>query len=31
LASRRAPQALDRLKARAELDALIEQAGTVGA
>src|SRR6266481_2925422 len=31
LASRRAPQALDRLKARAELDALIERAGTVGA
>jgi len=31
LASRGAPQALDRLKARAELDALIERAGTVGA
>jgi beta-N-acetylhexosaminidase len=31
LASRRAPQALDRLAARAELDALIERAGTVGA
>jgi beta-N-acetylhexosaminidase len=31
LASRAAPQALDRLKARAELDALIERAGTVGA
>jgi beta-N-acetylhexosaminidase len=31
LASRRAPQALDRLQARAELDALIERAGTVGA
>jgi beta-N-acetylhexosaminidase len=31
LASRRAPQALDRRKARAELDALIERAGTVGA
>lgn len=28
LASRKAPQALDRLKARAELDALIERAGT---
>ena len=31
LASRGAPQALDRVKARAELDALIERAGTVGA
>jgi beta-N-acetylhexosaminidase len=31
LASRKAPQALDRLKARAELDALIERAGTAGA
>jgi len=31
LASRGAPQALDRLQARAELDALIERAGTVGA
>jgi beta-N-acetylhexosaminidase len=31
LASRRAPQALDRQAARAELDALIERAGTVGA
>src|SRR5664279_950153 len=31
LASRGAPQALDRQKARAELDALIERAGTVGA
>lgn len=28
LASRKAPQALDRLRARAELDALIERAGT---
>jgi beta-N-acetylhexosaminidase len=31
LASRREPQALDRQAARAELDALIERAGTVGA
>jgi beta-N-acetylhexosaminidase len=31
LASRKAPQALDRPKARAELDALIERAGTTGA
>jgi beta-N-acetylhexosaminidase len=31
LASRRAPQAFDRLTARAELDALIERAGTVRA
>jgi beta-N-acetylhexosaminidase len=31
LASRKAPQAFDRLKARAELDALIERAGTTGA
>ena len=31
LASRRAPQALDRQAARAELDGLIERAGTVGA
>jgi beta-N-acetylhexosaminidase len=31
LASRKAPQAFDRLKARAELDALIEQAGTIRA
>jgi beta-N-acetylhexosaminidase len=31
LASRKAPQAFDRLKARAELDALIERAGTVRA
>jgi beta-N-acetylhexosaminidase len=31
LASRKAPQAFDRVKARAELDALIEQAGTVRA
>jgi beta-N-acetylhexosaminidase len=31
LASRKAPQAFDRPKARAELDALIEQAGTVRA
>jgi beta-N-acetylhexosaminidase len=31
LVSRRAPQALDRQAARAELDALIERAGTVGA
>jgi beta-N-acetylhexosaminidase len=31
LASRKAPQALDRPKARAELDALIERAGTAGA
>jgi beta-N-acetylhexosaminidase len=31
LASRGAPQALDRQAARAELDALIERAGTVGA
>ena len=31
LASRKAPQPLDRLKARAELDALIERAGTTGA
>jgi beta-N-acetylhexosaminidase len=31
LAWRKAPQAFDRLKARAELDALIEQAGTVRA
>jgi len=30
LASRKAPQAFDRLKARAELDALIERAGTTG-
>jgi beta-N-acetylhexosaminidase len=31
LASRKAPQAFDRVKARAELDALIERAGTTGA
>src|ERR1700716_4101719 len=31
LASRRAPQAFDRLAARAELDALIDRAGTKGA
>jgi len=31
LASRKAPQAFDGLKARAELDALIERAGTAGA
>ena len=31
LASRKAPQAFDRLTARAELDALIERAGTAGA
>jgi beta-N-acetylhexosaminidase len=31
LASRRPPQAFDRLRARAELDALIERAGTAGA
>jgi beta-N-acetylhexosaminidase len=31
LAARKAPQAFDRLKARAELDALIERAGTAGA
>jgi beta-N-acetylhexosaminidase len=31
LASRKAPRAFDRLKARAELDALIERAGTAGA
>src|SRR5476651_658552 len=31
LASRRAPQAFDRVAARAELDALIDRAGTVGA
>src|SRR6195256_2063242 len=31
LASRKAPQAFDRLAARAELDALINQAGTAGA
>jgi beta-N-acetylhexosaminidase len=31
LASRKAPQAFDRLAARAELDALIERAGTAGA
>jgi len=31
LASRKAPQAFDRLKARVELDALIERAGTAGA
>jgi beta-N-acetylhexosaminidase len=31
LASRRAPQAFDRLAARAELDGLIERAGTAGA
>lgn len=31
LASRKAPHAFDRLKARAELDALIERAGTAGA
>jgi len=31
LASCKAPHAFDRLKARAELDALIEQAGTAGA
>jgi beta-N-acetylhexosaminidase len=31
LASRRAPQAFDRLVARAELDGLIERAGTAGA
>src|ERR1700676_2223988 len=31
LASRKAPQAFDRRKARAELDALIERAGTTGA
>jgi beta-N-acetylhexosaminidase len=31
LASRRAPQAFDRLAARAELDALIDRAGMAGA
>jgi beta-N-acetylhexosaminidase len=31
LASRKAPQPFDRLKARAELDVLIDRAGTVGA
>jgi beta-N-acetylhexosaminidase len=31
LASRKAPQVFDRVKARAELDALIERAGTTGA
>jgi beta-N-acetylhexosaminidase len=31
LASRKPPQAFDRLRARAELDALIERAGTAGA
>jgi beta-N-acetylhexosaminidase len=31
LASRRAPQAFDRLAARAELDVLIERAGMAGA
>jgi beta-N-acetylhexosaminidase len=31
LASRKPPQALDRLKARAQLDALVERAGTEGA
>jgi beta-N-acetylhexosaminidase len=31
LASRKAPQAFDRLKARAELDAMIERAGIAGA
>jgi beta-N-acetylhexosaminidase len=31
LASRKAPQPFDRLKARAELDALVARAGTVGA
>lgn len=31
LASRKAPQPFDRLKARAELDALVDRAGTVGA
>ena len=31
LASRKAPQPFDRLKARAELDALVDQAGTAGA
>jgi beta-N-acetylhexosaminidase len=31
LASRKAPLAFDRLKARAELDALIERAETAGA
>ena len=31
LASRKTPQAFDRLKGRAELDALIERAGTAGA
>ena len=31
LASRRAPQAFDRLAARAELDALIDRAGAKGA
>jgi beta-N-acetylhexosaminidase len=31
LAARKAPQAFDRLAARAELDALIERAGTIGA
>jgi beta-N-acetylhexosaminidase len=31
LASRKAPQAFDRIKARAELDVLLERAGTTGA
>jgi beta-N-acetylhexosaminidase len=31
LASRKVPQAFDRIKARAELDALLERAGTLGA
>jgi beta-N-acetylhexosaminidase len=31
LASRKAPQAFDRLAARVELDALINRAGTAGA
>jgi beta-N-acetylhexosaminidase len=31
LGARKAPQAFDRIAARAELDALIERAGTAGA
>jgi beta-N-acetylhexosaminidase len=31
LAARKVPQAFDRVAARAELDALIERAGTAGA
>jgi beta-N-acetylhexosaminidase len=31
LSSRKAPQAFDRIKARAELDVLLERAGTTGA